>query len=145
MVNPKFMNVNVILSFATLNKCGDSQEYFDIKLPINEIEIDSVDFVHTKLFSRIEKKCHFFGRDPRDLIKISAACDWDLFEQYTGQSALCNLGHPCKWYFGLGRDDLDNWEKELMQTHGFGTNADMSDLDEFIRRLDIAAISNISA
>jgi hypothetical protein len=124
-----YMYVNVILTFNTLDECGDSQEFFDIYLPINKSEPDAVQFIHKKLFKRIVKKCEQFNRLPGDLIKISTSSDWDLFTEVTGLKSLSDLGHTCKWYFGNGRCDLDLWEKAVSREFGFGANADMSFID----------------
>ena len=121
-----FMNVNVILTFESMNADGDRQEFFDLALPVSKSEVDAVTFLNNKLFKRIVKKCKFFNRRVEDLTKISTASDWDLFEATTNLESLWKQGHSCKWHFGTGRADLDVWEKALMSKYRFGTDADMS-------------------
>lgn len=121
-----YMNVNVILTFNTSNKQGESQEFFDLKLAISKMEISAGQFMHSKFFKKIVAKCKIFNRNPEDLIKISTASNWGLFKDVTGLPSLNELGHSCKWFFGNGRDDLDDWEQTLMKTYSFGINADMS-------------------
>jgi len=125
-----YMYVNVILTFDTTNHYGDTQEFFNLSLPVSKSELNALTFIHSKLFKRITKKCLHLKRDARDLIKISTGSDWNIFEQYTNLESLCGLGHSCKWYFGNGRTDLDNWEMALMSEYGFGTLVDMSYLND---------------
>jgi len=145
-----FMNVNVILSFETFNSNGETQEFFDLALPVSKSEFDAITFINNKLFKRIVKKCELLNRRVEDLIKISTASNWSIFEQITNLPALCDLRHDCKWFFGMGRKDLSVWEKDLMSKYGFGIDADMSRIgdpvlsqqymDNFIKR----AIQNSS-
>lgn len=121
-----FMNVNVILTFSSCNEYGDTQEFFDLALPVSKSESHSAVFIGNKLFTRISKKCKHLNRRAEDLIKISTASNWDVFKKTTNLPSLCDLGHDCKWYFGIGRNDLDAWEQSLMLKHNFGTEADMS-------------------
>lgn len=121
-----YMDVNVILTFEAEDVYGDTQEVFDLKIPVSKSESDAVAFTHRKLFKRIVKKCILLNRHPEDLIKISIAANWRLFETVSGQESLPRLGHSCKWYFGEGRSDLDLWEKRLIREHRFGTDWDMS-------------------
>lgn len=121
-----YMDVNVILFFNTSNAHGETQEFFDLKLAVSKKETSADLFMHSKLFKKIVAKCQKYNRNPEDLIKISTASDWGLFEEVTGLPSLDELGHPCKWFFGTGRDDLDEWEESLMMIYGFGTKADMS-------------------
>lgn len=121
-----YLSVNVILTFNSPNSYGDAQEFFDVKLPISKYESSAVAFVNNKLFKRIVKKCEQYGRRADDLVKISTASNWNLFEEATSLPSLATLGHNCKWYFGNGRDDLDGWEEYLMLQYGFGTSVDMS-------------------
>ncbi len=121
-----YMYFNVILTFNTCDESGDSQEMFDMRLPLSKKEIHSTVFLMNKFFPKILAKCEKYKRNPADLIKISTASDWDLFTEYTGREALCDLGHSCKWYFGKGRNDLDDWEIMLMNKFGFGVDADLS-------------------
>lgn len=125
-----YMAVNVILTFNDENECGDSQEFFDLKLPLRASHKSAEKFIDEHLFKRIAAKCRTYGRDPRQLIKISTASDWDMFEAKTGKPSLPSLGHSCKWYFGAGRLDLDPWEQQLAEAYGFGSDVDMSWLNE---------------
>lgn len=122
----KYMHVNVILTFNTQDKSGETQEVFNLSIPVGKNEVSAGDFMHAKFFKRIVKKIVLFNREAGDLIKISTASNWGLFEEITGLPALSTLGHSCKWFFGNGRDDLDAWEEALMSEYGFGTSADMS-------------------
>jgi hypothetical protein len=121
-----YLSVNVILTFAQDDPEYGTQDIFDIKLPVNRKETNAAGFLNKKLFRLIAHKCHQFGRDPKQLIKISTAANWSVFADKTGQRTLPDLGHSCKWYFGVGRDDLDNWEESLMRRYEFGVDADMS-------------------
>ena len=121
-----YLHVNVILTFAQDDPEWGAQNIFDIQLPVNRNETNAVEFVNEKLFKRIAQKCLQFGRDPKQLIKISTAANWSVFAAQTGQRTLPDLGHSCKWYFGVGRDDLDKWEESLMRRYEFGVAADMS-------------------
>lgn len=123
-----YMYFNVILTFNSINEIGDSQEFFEMKLPLKKDEVHSTYFLMNKFFPKVVAKCINFNRGVGDLIKISTASDWDLFEKVTGLKSLCTLGHSCKWYFGKGRNDLDKWEIMLMEKYGFGTEANLSDI-----------------
>jgi hypothetical protein len=125
-LSKKYMSVNVILTFNTQDRHGGTQEFFDLLLPISKKEVSAAEFMHAKFFKRIAKKMVLFNREAGNLVKISTASDWGLFEEITGLPALSTLGHSCKWFFGNGREDLDAWEEVLMNEYGFGTNADMS-------------------
>ena len=120
-----YINVNVILSFESFNDDGYTQEMFDLKLPIIKNITNAESFIHTQLFKRIVKKCKTYNRRVEDLHKISTCSDWDLFEKTTNLKGLCEA-HTCKWYFGNGRDDLDVWEKNIMQEFKFGVDVDAS-------------------
>lgn len=126
-----YLAVNVILTFAQDDPEYGTQDIFDIQLPVNRKETNAVEFLDSKLFKRIAQKCHQSGRDPRQLTKISTAANWSVFAAKTGQRTLPELGHPCKWYFGVGRDDLDMWEESLMRRYEFGVDADMTWLKQF--------------
>jgi len=130
-----YLSVNVILTFAQDDPDYGTQDIFDIQLPVNRKETSAVEFLNSKLFKRIAQKCHQFGRDPKQLVKISTAANWSVFAAKTGQCTLPDLGHSCKWYFGVGRDDLDNWEESLMRRYEFGVDADMRWLTQFRARL----------
>jgi hypothetical protein len=120
-----YMYVNVILTFSNCNSYGDTQEFFDLNIPVSKNEIDTFDFLDKKLFKRIVKKCEYFGRNVKQLIKISTASNWAVFEQTTNKTSLSDLGHSCKWYFGTNRNDLDEWEMDLMAEYGFGVDVDL--------------------
>lgn len=126
MKTRSYMYVNVILTFNTPNKWDDTQEFFEMNLLVRPNEVCAEDFLDQKFFKRVVKKCHQLGREPNDLIKISTAGNWDLFETVTGKQSLPDLGHSCKWFFGSGRKDLDAWEKSLIKRYGFGEAADMN-------------------
>jgi hypothetical protein len=130
-----YMYFNVILSFDSINEDGESQEFFEMKLPLKKDEGHSAKFLMNKFFPKVVTKCTSFNRRVGDLIKISTASDWDLFEKVTGLDSLCTLGHSCKWYFGKGRNDLDEWEIMLTKIYGFGTEADLLDMNEYIERI----------
>ena len=128
------MYIDVILTFNTTNRYGDSQEFFEMKLPLKKDEGHAVTYLMKKFFPKIVDKCKKFNRNASDLIKISTAGDWNLFEKVTGLESLCEMGHPCKWYFGEGRKDLDEWETNLIKKYGFGTDADMTYLNDLIEK-----------
>ena len=121
------MYMNVILTFNTCDKLGYTHEIFDLYLPLKEDEESAVSFLMSEFFGRIADMCVELGRRKEELIKISTASDWDVFEYITHKQSLISLGHSCKWYFGTKRDDLDKWEEDLMSHLGFGTDADMSE------------------
>lgn len=138
-----YIYVDVILTFDTPDAYGETQEFFDLNIPISVKDIDAVEFLNKQLFKRIAKKCELYKRNTNDLIKISTASNWGLYEEVTKAESLSSLGHNCKWYFGMNRDDLDAWEIELMSQYGFGTNVDMSwlkngDMQVYIEKLNKA-------
>lgn len=116
------MYINVILSFKSFNDDGDSQEIFDLNLPINKNEQDAISFLKKKLFKRIASKCKYYGRDVKDLFKISTAGDWEKFEEITSKKSLPGLGHNCKWFFNEDINELDSWERSLKAEYKFGKN-----------------------
>jgi len=121
-----YMRINVILTFDKSDADGDSQEIFNLNLPINKCERNAVEFLHKKLFHRIAKKCELYNRKKEDLIKISTCADWGQFEEVTKKESLPRLGHECKWFFGKGRSDLDLWEKKISKKYGFGESVDIA-------------------
>ena len=126
---PIKMRSNVILTFDTASEeFGETQEIFDVYLQIKDDEASSLDFLNRELFPKIVEKCTANLRNPKDLMKISTASDWKLFNQATGKPSLCDLSHPCKWYFGFDRPDMDFWERDLMIRHGFGKNVSVGEL-----------------
>jgi hypothetical protein len=127
----QFLDVNVILTFNNEDDLGNSQDIFDLKLPINKYDESAILFFHQNFFKEIVKKCQLIGRNTGDLIKISTCSNWGLYETVTGQDSLTDLGHSCKWYFGKGREDLDLWELALTKLYGFGEDADMSRVNDF--------------
>lgn len=116
-----YLDVNVILTFSTPDAYGETQEIFDLKLPMNKKESDAISFLDKKLFKRIAAKCDQYDRRKQDLWKISTASNWDLFEQVTGKPSLTSLEHNCKWYFNDHINQLDWWEEQLKQDYQFGT------------------------
>jgi hypothetical protein len=129
LTDKAYMNFNVILTFDKEGGRNDDwQEIYDVLIPLtrSDKKYDAFTFIDRKLFPSIVKSCSKFDRKQEDLIKISTCSDWDLYERFTGNKSLPNFDHSCKWFFGLNRIDLDDWEKKLMLTYGFGTFADMS-------------------
>lgn len=123
----KFMNVNVILTFANYGECVmDSQEFFDMEIKVSPTDTKVGTFLNENFFPRVVSYCENYDRSPKDLIKISTCSDWGVYEEVTGQQPLYKYGHSCKWYFGRGRTDLDAWELDLVEIFEFGTNVDMS-------------------
>jgi hypothetical protein len=114
-----YLDVNVILTFDTETH---RQVFFDLRIPISKKEINAATFLNNKLFKRIIKKCDLFGRRVEDLMKISTASNWGLFEKTTKKPSLSRLGHNCKWYFNDEINELDDWEKALKAEYGFGIN-----------------------
>lgn len=121
-MSKNFMYVDVILSLKSLNEYGDTQEFFELHLPINKHEEDAISFLDKKLFKRIVSKCELFGRDVKDLYKISTASNWAKFEEVTNKESLVKLGHNCKWFFNDDINLLDSWEIRLKHEFGFGMN-----------------------
>ena len=131
-----YMAVNVILTFDKLGgKYYDSQEFFDLKIPVKKSDTNVIVFLNNKFFPKIVEKCIKFNRSPSNLIKISTASDWDVYKEISNTPSLDESGHPCKWYFGCGRNDLDAWEKYLMETFKFGQDADSSWVNEYIESI----------
>lgn len=145
----RHMAVNVILTFNTYNKYGDSQEIFDVSVPVSQSDSDAVSFVMSKLFKRIEGKCERLGRRKQELVKISTASEWDIFESVTHKKSLPALGHICKWHFGIGRKRLDIMEKCAMAEYQFGTDADLSSeeqwLEDHIAKILAAQSQNVES
>ena len=132
------MYCNVILTFETpAGIYMDTQEMFDLTLRIRKSETSCIDFLNRELFPRIVKSCKRLDRDHRDLMKISTASDWDLFEKTTNLPSLASLKHSCKWYFGTDRSDLDFWELDLMRRLGLGSDVkfDNNFTDEYFEQL----------
>ena len=127
-----YLDMNVILTFDLPNAYGERQEFFDLRVPISTKDTNAIEFIHNKFFKRIAKKCELYKRNTNELVKISTASNWGLYEEVTKAESLTALGHNCKWHFGMNRDDLDEWETQLMNKFGFGTNVDMSWLQQFI-------------
>jgi hypothetical protein len=121
-----FLNVDVILTFESFNSLGESQEFFELLLPISNNESSAINFLNNNLFNQIADECKKLNRPVEDLSKISTASNWDLFETITNLDSLPSLGHSCKWFFGNGRTDLDEWELDLINKYKFGINLDMS-------------------
>lgn len=120
------MDVNVILTFESMNNFAETQEIFDVTLPVSKDEIDAISFINKQLFKRIVAECRLLNRPVGDLWKISTASDWDTFREITNLPTLGDLGHNCKWYFGRGAGELSEWEQSLSAKYGFGINTDMS-------------------
>ena len=142
------MHCNVILTFETpAGIYMDTQEIFDLTLRIRKSETSCIDFLNRELFPRIVKTCEQLGRDHRDLMKISTASDWGLFEKTTNLPSLASLRHSCKWYFGADRADLDFWELDLMRRLGLGSDVkfDNNFTDEYFEQLKQKVIESSSA
>jgi len=121
-----YLSVSVILTFDTENQWGDSQEFQFLQIPVSSAERSAKEFLNKKLFKRVTAYCLRLSRDPNDLVKISTAANWAVFEAKTGKPSLPRLGHSCKWYFGCGRADNDSWEEALARDFGFGLAVDKS-------------------
>ena len=142
------MHCNVILTFETpAGIYMDTQEMFDLTLRLRKSETSCIDFLNRELFPRIIKTSEQLGRDHRDLMKISTASDWDLFEKTTDLPNLSSLGHPCKWFFGPNRSDLDFWEQDLTRRLGLGSDVkfDNNFTDEYFEQLKQKVIESSSA
>lgn len=124
--NKVSMDVNVILTFESMNAYAETQEWFDLTLPVTKYETDAVSFINKQLFKRIVAECKLLNRPVGDLWKISTASDWDTFNEITNLPTLVDLGHNCKWYFGRGAGELTEWEQSLSTKYGFGIDTDMS-------------------
>ena len=131
-----YMAVNVILTFDNIGgEYQDTQEFFDLKIPVKKSDTDVTAFLNKKFFPKIFEECIKFNRSQRDLIKISTASNWGVYEEVTNEKSLHALGHSCKWYFGCGRNDLCEWEKYLMDTFNFGQDVDSSWISEHIEKV----------
>ena len=120
------MDINVILTFESLNDFAETQEFFNLSLPVSNDEVDAISFIDKQLFKRIVSECKLLRRRVEDLWKISTAGDWDTFNEITNLPTLGDLGHNCKWYFGRGAGELSEWEQSLSAKYGFGVDIDMS-------------------
>ena len=78
-----WMDTNVILTFNSANRFGETQEIFDLMLPIRKDEIDAISFIDSQLFKRVVSECKLLNRQVEDLVKISTASDWNTFEEIT--------------------------------------------------------------
>ena len=136
----EYMRFNVILTFNDYDPSLDSQETFNLSIPVSPNESDAVSFVMSKLFRRIEAKCERLGRRKQRLLKISTCANWAVFEAVTQKKSLPALGHSCKWYFGFGSTTLDIMETCAMAEFQFGTEFDRGNLDQHIANI-IAANS----
>ena len=125
--NKNVLSIDMILTFNTLGGIyNEYQEFFEIKIPLTKTQCDSIRLLNEKFFPQIYNICLSINRSPEELIKISTASNWTNYEEITKGKSPLSFGHPCKWFFGQGRSDLDNWEKCLMKKYGFGKDADMS-------------------
>jgi len=121
-----YLDLNVILTFESFDQFGGTQEFFDLKIPISKSEISASDFCNKKLFPSIAKYCNSVDRKIGDLIKISTSSNWNEFREHTDLDSDEINEINGKWYFGLNRTDLSNWELDLMSKYKFGVVADMS-------------------
>lgn len=118
--------VDVILTFQSTSDFEFNQEFCTLKVPVDMNDKNVVLFVHQKILVDIGDICALLGRQKEDLLKISICSDWKIYKRTTACPSLPEYGHPCKWHFGGGRNDLDDWEKILMQKHGFGSACDVA-------------------
>jgi hypothetical protein len=116
------MNIDVILSFNSINQDGESQEWFNFDIEITDSCEEAVSFFNDYVFEIISEAISDLDRDPADLWKISTSSNWNLYKQITGKESLADLGHNCKWVFDEDLVDLDDWEIELRDRFGFGSN-----------------------
>lgn len=128
------MSVNVILTFDVKDRDRDTQEMFDLRLPVSKNEVGAAEFLDATFFKRVVEKCQELDRDVAYLWKISTASNWQVFKKITGLPSLRELGHNCKWKFGYGFD-LSKWEKRLESEYGFGTKADLSEFRNLLSEL----------
>lgn len=133
-----YMDVDVILTFDTPNSYGETQEFFDLLIPVSSHEVGADVFFDNKFFKCIVKKCNLLNRKTTDLVKISTASSWSIFKEKTGLPSLPEIGHNCKWHFGNGRSDLDPWETYLSAQYGFGTSVDMSWINEIYKQRQLS-------
>ena len=128
-LSPCCLSVDVIAIFQItteeLLRGGRSQERFEVKVPVTAADVDPMELLNRELFPRIRKTLKKFGWNTDRLIEISTFSNWSLYDRLTGKPSLVKRGHPCKWFFGENRDDLDPWEKYLIERHKFGTALDM--------------------
>ena len=132
------MNFNVILTFDKAGgEYSDTQEIYNVLIPLtsSDKKYDAFTFIDNKFFPSVIKSCSKLNRKHEDLIKISTCSDWDLYERFTGNKSLPDFDHSCKWVFGLNRTDLNDWEKRIMLTYGFGTLADMTSTMDMINKM----------
>lgn len=119
------LEIDVIMTFQSTDNFEFHQEFCTAKAPVNEGDKNVVNFVHQNILLDIPEICFLLDRKLADLLKISIFSNWDVYTKVTGSRSLPDIGHSCKWHFGIGRNDLDDWEKILMQKHGFGSACDM--------------------
>ena len=50
--NEKSMDVNVILTFESMNQFAETQEFFDLTLPLSSNETDAISFIDN-IFSNV--------------------------------------------------------------------------------------------
>lgn len=90
-----------------------------VQITINPAPVYQQPYRYDSRTDQWRAKCRRLRRDPEQLIKISTCGSWKLFEDVTKQQGL-DITHPCKWYFGDYRTDMDEWEKILVDEYRFG-------------------------
>lgn len=118
------MNIDCIFTFDKFDKFDSTQSFGDIDIEIEKEDTCWVSLLNDKFFPKLTAYCADMDRDVKDLNKLSTCANWKIYSNCTGINGL--IGHNGKWFFGHGRNDLDNWELELTNKYGFGKNVDWS-------------------
>ena len=139
----KCMYFDVILSFEDVNEHFETQERFYLYIPVPKNTADAKSFLDDNFFKVVVDMCNDSNRSVEKLWKISTAADWDLFTKLTGKDALDTLEHNGKWFFGRGREDLDLWEKELMEKYKFGF-ATKATIEESVDAVNMLVLQKIA-
>jgi hypothetical protein len=116
-----YMDINVILTFSSLETSEVTQELFDVATNIYEDD-DAVSFLHRELFGRLAYICDDLDCDIREIVKISTAANWSIFTKATNMPSLPDYGHCCKWWFALSEGEFSAWEKYLQRVYQIGAS-----------------------
>ena len=126
------INTYVILSFNEFNLEGN-QESMKINIPFCPDDIEPRSYFHREFFPRVVKACQKRGRDHTLIYMISTSSDWGKYEDVTKSKGL-DHDHPCKWYFGEFRTDMDQWEHDIVEEYGIGRNVKEFWFDSFNKK-----------
>jgi len=129
MAKNHILEVDYILTFGVseaLNhpKALPNRRQFRTNIPFIYSKHTKADEIYVKILDTL----HVFMTDQNlpseKLMKISTAANWTEFRKVTGQNTDFWLSQNGKFWFGRNRDDLIQYEKDLMSEYGWGTGVD---------------------